>query len=57
MKKNLNVSLRLPPESREFIDEMAKQDKRNMTTIINHMVEYFMQEGTPTKALKKLYKR
>ena len=57
MKKNLNVSLRVPPESREFIDEMAKQDKRNMTTIINHMVEYFMQEGTPTKALKKLYKR
>jgi len=57
MKKNLNVSLRLPPESREFIDEMAKQDKRNTTTIINHMVEYFMQEKTPAKALKKLYKR
>lgn len=57
MSKNLNISLRIPLENRDYLDRMGEIDKRTNTAIINHMIEYFMQEGSPEIALKKLYKR
>lgn len=57
MSKNLNISLRIPLKNRDYLDRMGEIDKRTNTAIINHMIEYFMQEGSPEIALKKLYKR
>tara|TARA_Y100001970_G_scaffold235060_1_gene293815 strand:- start:712 stop:885 length:174 start_codon:yes stop_codon:yes gene_type:complete len=57
MKKNLNISLRITEKARKFVDEMGELDQRPSSTIVNHMIEYFMQEESPEKAIKKLYKR
>jgi len=57
MSKNLNISLRVTEKGREFIEKMADEDERSVSSIMNKMVEHFMQEGSPAKALKKLYKR
>jgi len=57
MSKNLNISLRVTEEGRMFVEKMGEMDERSVSSIMNKMIEHFMQEGTPTKALKKLYKR
>ena len=56
MKKSELIAFRTTPENHKYLQELAKEDERSVSWILDKMIEYFRDKGSPSDTVKKIRK-
>ena len=56
MKKSELIAFRTTPENHEYLQELANEDERSVSWILDKMVRYFRSKGDVKKSMKELNK-
>ena len=56
MKKSELIAFRTTPENHKYLQELAKEDERSVSWILDKMVRYFRNKGSVKKATQELNK-
>ena len=56
MKKSELIAFRTTPENHKYLQELAKEDERSVSWILDKMIDYFREKGSPSDTVKKIHK-
>ena len=56
MKKSELIAFRTTPENHKYLQNLAKEDERSVSWILDKMVRYFRNKGDAKKTIRELNK-
>ncbi len=56
MKKSELIAFRTTPENHKYLQNLAKEDERSVSWILDKMVRYFSNKGDAKKTIRELNK-
>ena len=56
MKKSELIAFRTTPENHKYLQNLAKEDERSVSWILDKMVRYFRSKGNANKTIRELSK-
>ena len=56
MKKSELIAFRTTPENHKYLQELAEEDERSVSWILDKMIDYFRGKGSPSDTVRKICK-
>jgi hypothetical protein len=56
MKKSELIAFRTTPENNKYLQDLAKEDERSVSWILDKMIRYFRSKGDAKKTIRELNK-
>ena len=47
---------KLPGKNHKYLQALAKEDERSVSWILDKMIDYFREKGSPSDTVKKIHK-
>ena len=54
MKKTVHFSFRTTDENMDYLKQIASEDDRTPSYVLNKMIDYFRAKGSPSDTVKKI---
>ena len=56
VKKSELIAFRTTPQNHKYLQALAKEDERSVSWILDKMIDYFREKGSPSDTVKKIRK-
>ena len=56
VKKSELIAFRTTPQNHKYLQALAKEDERSVSWILDKMIEYFRDKGSPSDTVNKIRK-